>query len=139
MKCNEFHNQLASIREKGQLTREMMQHMETCSSCSEMYARTQSLFDVIAEEKAEKVSPFINTRILAQIEKQEKRVWLARPAIVSLMSVFIMVLGFFTAGIFTNQNQMASDSTEIIASEYYFSDNPGSQLEEIWLNSYVYE
>ncbi|WP_016776837.1 anti-sigma factor family protein [Anaerophaga thermohalophila] len=139
MKCNEFHNQLASIREKGQLTREMMQHMETCSSCSEMYARTQSLFDVIAEEKAEKVSPFINTRILAQIEKQEKRVWLARPAIVSLMSVFIMVLGFFTAGIFNNQNQVASDSTEIIASEYYFSDNPGSQLEEIWLNSYVYE
>jgi predicted anti-sigma-YlaC factor YlaD len=139
MNCNEFHNQLASIRDTGQLTPEMLQHMQSCSSCSRMYARTQSLFDVITEEKAEKVSPFINTRILAQIEKQEKRVWLTRPAIVSLMSVMIMILGFFTAGIITKQNQVASNSTEIIASEYFFSDNPGAQLEEIWLNSYEYE
>lgn len=140
MQCKEFQNQLASLANITDPSTEMQQHMENCSSCRETYTQSHILFNVIAEEKIEKVSPFINTRILSQIEKQEKKSWLARPALVTVMSVALLILGFFSASIVTNPNkQMVTEQTEIIASDYYFSDYPGTHLEEIWLNSYQYE
>jgi predicted anti-sigma-YlaC factor YlaD len=139
MKCNEFNNQLASLADINSPATKMQQHMEICSSCREAYAKSQVLFDIIAQEKTEKVTPFINTRIMAQIEKTEKKSWMARPALISVISAALLVLGFISASIFTNQNQVISNPAEVIASDYYFIDNAGSQLEEIWLNSYQYE
>jgi hypothetical protein len=140
MQCKDFNNRLAALGDINRPTTLMQQHMEHCPSCRETYAKAQMLFDLVAEEKLENVSPFINTRIMAQIEKQEERSWIARPAFVPVMSAALLFLGFISASIFTNPNQqVASNSTEIIASEYYFSDNPGTQLENIWLNSYQYE
>lgn len=140
MQCKDFNNQLASLADINRPTIMMQQHMEYCPSCRNAYARTKTLFDLVAEEKSEKVSPFINTRIMAKIENQENKSWFARPALITVMSAALLILGFFSASIFTNQNrQVVTDSTEIIASDYYFSNNPGAQLEEIWLNSYQYE
>lgn len=141
MQCKDFNNQLASRSDEDRPTHLMQQHMEHCPSCRDIYARSKTLLDFIAEEKSEKVSPFINTRIMARIEeKKEEKSWVAKPAWITVLSVALLLFGFISASIFTNQStQTFSDSTEIIASDYYFSENPGTQLEEIWLNSYQYE
>ncbi|PWD99513.1 hypothetical protein [Marinilabilia rubra] len=135
MKCNDFNNKLAFREPLKDVTSEMHQHIETCASCMEAFKKTKALFAFIEEEKQVSVSPYINTRIRVQIENQRTRPKMIRPVFVTVMSVILVILGFFSAELFQNQSNMF-DSAEIIASEYYFSDNPGTQLEEIWINTY---
>ncbi|WP_010662174.1 hypothetical protein [Marinilabilia salmonicolor] len=141
MTCNEFNKQLAMLQRSGEMTQEMQEHMDECASCKETYEKEQLLFDFVEEEKALKISPFVTTRIMAQIERVEKPSrMVARPAFVSLLSVVVLILGFFSASLFSGSEASSlADSTEIIATDYFFSANPGSQIEDIWLNSYSYE
>lgn len=136
MKCQELNNQLASMNDITGLTPEMHRHIETCASCRKAYDKTESLLAFIAEEKSARVSPFVKTRVMAQIENPPVKPKPLKPAFVTAMSVMLLVLGFFSGGIFQNHGELASDRTEVIASDYYFSDNPGAQLEEIWINTY---
>jgi predicted anti-sigma-YlaC factor YlaD len=135
MKCNDFNNKLASMKDITRLSPEMHQHMENCASCRKAFQKNEALLAVIKEEKRARVSPYINTRIMAQIEKQTARPKIAKPALVAVMSVILMVLGFLSTALFQNHSDMAN-SAEVIASDYYFNDNPGAQLEEIWINTY---
>ncbi|WP_291855889.1 hypothetical protein [Marinilabilia sp.] len=140
MKCKDFNSQLAMLQDMGEIPAEMQEHMKHCDSCNEAFEKTHLLFDFVKEEKSQKVSPFVTTRIMGQIERVEKPSWFTRPALVVVMSIAVLVLGFFSASLFSAQeSSKLADSTEIIATDYFFSENPGSQLEEIWLNSYSYE
>lgn len=141
MNCKEFKNQLASLEQPDTLPPAMHEHIGTCASCRSVWEKTQMLFSFVTEEKTRKVSPFVTTRIMAEIEDAGRPSGvLGRPVLVSVLSVFLLLLGFFSASLFTNPQPSAlADSTENIATDYFFSDNPGSQLEEIWLNTYTYE
>jgi predicted anti-sigma-YlaC factor YlaD len=140
MKCKDFNNQLAMLQEMGKIPVEMQEHIKQCVSCSEVFEKTQQLFNFVAEERSQKVSPFVTTRIMGQIERAEKPSWFTRPSLVAVMSVVVLVLGFFSASLFSNSGSSTlANSTEIIATDYFFTENPGSQLEDIWLNSYSYE
>lgn len=135
MKCKDFNDILASMKDITRLSPEMHQHMENCASCRKAFQKNEALLAVIKEEKRARISPYINTRIMAQIEKQTARPKIAKPALVAVMSVILMVLGFLSPALLQNHSDMAN-SAEVIASDYYFSDNPGAQLEEIWINTY---
>jgi hypothetical protein len=140
MKCKDFNNQLAMLHNTGEIPVDMQEHMNHCDSCSEAFEKTQLLFDFVKEERRQKINPFVTTRVMGQIERVQKPAWIMRPALVAVMSVVVLVLGFFSASLFTAfEFSQLADSTEIIATDYFFSENPGSQLEEIWLNSYSYE
>jgi len=140
MKCKDFNRQLAMLQNFGEIPVGMQEHMKYCASCREVFEKTQLLFDFVAEERSQKVSPFVTTRVMGQLEEAQRPGWFTRPALVSAMSIVVLILGFFAASLFTNPAPSTlADSTEIIATDYYFSGNPGSQLEEIWLNSYSYE
>ncbi|MGQ1889536.1 hypothetical protein ACT29H_03750 [Thermophagus sp. OGC60D27] len=139
MNCKEFNNRLASIKEVDHLTREMRDHIDVCASCKEMHAKLLNLFKTVLEEKSEKVSPFINTRILGEIKSSEQRVWQTKTSLISVMSVFFIMLGFLSARKISAPKMITTDPIETIASEYYLSDNPGSQLEKIWLSTYSFE
>lgn len=140
MKCKDFNNQLAMLHNMGEIPVDMQEHMNHCDSCSQAFEKTQLLFDFVKEEKRQKITPFVTTRVMGQIERVQKPVWTLRPALVAVMSVIVLVLGFFSASLFTaSEPSQLADSTEIIATDYFFTENPGSQLEEIWLNSYSYE
>ncbi len=140
MNCKVFNNQLAVLHYTDEIPVEMQEHMKHCDSCSKVFEKTQMLFDFVGEERSQKVSPFVTTRIMSQIERAEKSSWFPRPALMAAMSVMVFILGFFASSLFSNAGTPAlADSTEIIATDYFFSENPGSQLEEIWLNSYTYE
>ena len=136
MNCNEFKNRLASLKEVDHLDGDMAEHLEHCPTCHEMHAKMLTLYNIILEEKSEKISPFINTRIMANISSREARTWQTKPSFVTVLSIFFVMLGFFSAKIFTQSPLMTTDHIEIIASDYYFTENPGSQLEKIWLNTY---
>ena len=138
MKCHEFNDMLAAMQNLDRLTPEMHRHMETCASCRETFQKTALLLDFIAEERAEKVSPFLNTRILSKIDIQRNKPQVFKPVYVTVMSVFLIVLGFLSASVFQNQSNKV-DGTEIIASEYYFNNNAATQIEEIWFNNYIDE
>lgn len=135
MKCNDFNNKMVSMKDITRLTPEMRQHMEDCASCRKAFQQNEALLVVIQDEKRARVSPYINTRIMAQIEKQTARPKIAKPAFIAVMSVILMVLGYLSPALLQNHSDMAN-SAEVIASDYYFSDNPGAQLEEIWINTY---
>lgn len=138
MKCKDFNSQLAMLHNTGEIPVEMQEHMEQCASCREAFEKTQLLFDFVAEERSQKVSPFVTTRIMGQIEEAQQPGWFTRPSLVAAMSIMVLVLGFFSASLFSNTGSSTlADSGEIIATDYFFSENPGSQLEEIWLNSYL--
>lgn len=141
MKCKEFNSQLASHRQPDVVSPEMRGHIEECPSCRSVWEKTQLLFDFVAEEKARNISPFVTTRIMAEIESVERPSAIVfRPVQLSVLSVGLLLLGFISASLFSNpQSSSLADSTKIIATDYFFSDNPGSQLEEIWLNSYSYD
>jgi hypothetical protein len=140
MKCKEFNSQLAILHNMSGISVEMQEHMNHCDSCSEAFEKTQLLFDFVAEERSQKVSPFVTTRIMGQIERVEKTAWFTRPSLVAVMSVVVLVMGFFSASLLSDRGTSTlADSTEIIATDYFFTENPGSQLEDIWLNSYSYE
>jgi hypothetical protein len=138
MECKDFNSQLAMLHDTGEIPVQMQEHMKQCASCSEAFEKTQLFFDFVAEERSQKVSPFVTTRIMGQIEAAHQPGWFTRPALVAVMSVVVLVMGFFSASLFSNpEPSTLADSTEIIATDYFFSENPGSQLEEIWLNSYL--
>lgn len=139
MNCKEFNIKLGTIHDPEKMPEEMVRHMEQCTSCREACDQTRALFDFINSEKKAEPSPFITTRIMAKIQHPAPAPWFARPAVVSIMSVALMVLGFFTANFTDRQQEKTQGSSEVIASEYYFTENPGSELEEIWLNDYDYE
>jgi hypothetical protein len=141
MTCKEFNNQLALLQQPGEVPREMEVHMSNCVSCMEAFEKTKLLFDFVAEEKAKKISPFVTTRIMAQIESAEKpgKV-MVRPVLAYVLSLVVLLMGFFSASLFTSSEPSSlADTSEVIATDYFFSDNPGSQLEDIWLNTYSYE
>lgn len=139
MNCKEIHTKLAQAQSLQDIPEEMHHHIRECESCREVFEQTLALLGFVETEKEKEVSPFLTTRVMAKIQRPAPIPWLARPAVVSVMSVILMILGFFTANLTDTQSENASDSTEIIASEYYFTENPGSELEEIWLNSYEHE
>lgn len=139
MNCEEFNNQLASIQDIEHLTADMQHHIEGCQSCREMYYQLLKLFQYVSEERAVKVSPFINTRILAAIEKSSYSQKRIKTGLVPVLSVVFMLLGFFSARWFIGTDTISRESVEIIASEYYLSENPGTLLEETWLNTYQNE
>jgi hypothetical protein len=107
----------------------------------EAFEKTKLLFDFVAEEKAKKISPFVTTRIMAQIESAGKTgKVMVRPALASVLSLVVLLMGFYSASLFTSSEPSSlADTSEVIATDYFFSDNPGSQLEDIWLNTYSYE
>ncbi len=138
MKCTDFNNKLAELTDPEKIPEDMRQHISTCVACREVYEKDLMLMHFIDEEKSAKVSPFITTRILARINQPQQKPWFVKPALVSVMSAALIILGFASASILYS-HPPESDATAIIASEYYFDNNPASQLEEIWLNSYQYE
>ncbi|MFO8001847.1 MAG: hypothetical protein R6U46_11425 [Marinilabilia sp.] len=139
MNCEEIHTKLAQIKNLQDIPEEMHQHIRECEACREVYEQTRALLDFVGTEKEKEVSPFLATRVMAHIQGPPPSPWLARPAVVSVMSVVLLFLGFLTATLTDKQSENTSDATEIIASEYYFTENPASELEDIWLNSYEYE
>lgn len=139
MNCKEFNIRLAQTNDPGDLPEEMQRHINQCASCRHIYEQTRTLFDFVKIEKEAEVSPFVTTRVMAAIQNPEPSPWLVRPAVVSVMSGILLVLGFLAAGLTNQKIETTTQSTEIIASEYYFTENPGSELEEIWLNTYEYE
>ncbi len=139
MNCKEIHTKLAHIRDIQDIPDEMQRHIRECDSCREVYEQTRALLGFVETEKEKEVSPFLTTRVMAKIQRPAPIPWLARPAVVSVMAVFLLVLGFFTANLTDKPGENPSEATEIIASEYYFTENPGSELEEIWLNLYEHE
>ena len=139
MNCKDFNIKLGALHDMDKMPEDMRRHMEQCASCREAYDQARALFEFVNSEKKAEPSPFITTRIMAKIHRPVPAPWIARPAIVSIMSVVLMVLGFFTANFTDRQQEITQDSSEVIASEYYFTENPGAELEEIWLNDYDYE
>jgi hypothetical protein len=134
--CNEFNKQLASMKNLRDMTPEMCLHMEECASCREEYAKTESFLAFIDEEKSFRAPAFITTRIMAQIEQSAVKPRLLRPVFVTAISVIFLIVGFLSAGIFQSMVKSNTDTVQVIASDYYFADNPASQIEEIWINIY---
>lgn len=140
MNCKEFNKLLASPeREQKNITKDMQKHMEECPSCHAAYEQFLKLFQYISEEKSEKISPFITTRVIAKIERRTNRERQMKRVLIPVLSFIFLLLGFFSAQIFISLDTISEESVEIIASEYYLSDNPGTLLEETWLNTYENE
>lgn len=137
MNCNEFNNQLASLVHPSEMTEEMLNHARYCQDCAKARERNFLLFEYIREEKAVRISPFVKTRVMARIEEPPSKEWYARPALVTVLSVMVFIFGIIGAGFFENTPDL--NPMESIAADYYFQDHPGTQLEEIWLNTANYE
>jgi hypothetical protein len=137
--CNEFNKQLASMKNLRDMAPEMCLHMEECASCREAYVKTELLLAFIDEEKSIRAPAFITTRIMAQTEQSAAKPRLLRPVFVTAMSVIFLIVGFLSAGIFQSMVKSNTDTVQVIASDYYFADNPASKIEEIWINIYQYE
>lgn len=137
MTCNEFTNRLASLKYPLEISPEMKRHQETCPQCALAYNNAVMLMQYISEEKAVKVSPFLKTRVAAKLDKPVNTGWYARPAILSVVSVIVFIFGIVSANLLESPEKI--NPMESIASDYYFQDNYGTQLEEIWFNANYYE
>lgn len=137
MTCNEFTTELSSLKYPSDISQEMQSHRTTCPQCARVYHEAVVLMQFISEEKTLKVSPFLKTRIAAKLDEPVNTSWHARPAILTVASVIVFILGIVSANILESSGK--TNPMESIASDYYFQNNYGTQLEEIWINTNYYE
>ncbi len=137
MNCNDFSNQLAAFRDPREIPETMKKHMASCSHCTRDYDNALRVMHFLEDETLLKVSPFLKTRVMAMLEPIENNSWYTKPALMTVISLIVFIFGLVSAGLLEGSEKI--NAAEIVASDYYFQDYPGTQLEEIWFNSDYYE
>ena len=145
MNCGQVHKKLIPYI-NGELTeqesRSVAFHLDSCKSCSALYAEVQATFGLIEKRKRLEPDPFLYTRIRQRIEEavqeeggREKEPVMRRvlqPVLVAAMLAFAVFSGVELGNAFVNQGREKIVVEKTTA--YYLNDLQQEKLEMAILN-----
>lgn len=133
MDCKDIQHYVAAFAE-GELSPEiraaMTEHMSGCESCSRLAEGYLAIESIIASEKAKEPNPFLATRILQKLEnnndqKSQPGILVLRRAVISLVLLAALVIGFFIGNYGMSRNSRisaGSNQIEVLRSDFYVHD-----------------
>jgi predicted anti-sigma-YlaC factor YlaD len=133
MNCNDCQTKITSYPEKKpspETLQSIKTHLHTCKDCRALYAASVWVDAFVTEEKRIKVNPFMTTRVMAQIEKQEAvsanagfvRLLKPQSLLVAASLVLALVLGV-SAGSF----YQPANLTEQVPEEFLYLNDAGME------------
>lgn len=139
MQCKQYIQTLNTIRSSDELTKEELAHTEVCAVCHKKTQEYLSFLHLVNKEKQAVVSPFISTRIMAQLEKEHQPLFPSVQKALVYITIFLitLMLGFMSAYLL-DENKIENEQEQLI-SQYFSSSSDGLILENNWLNKDFYE
>lgn len=138
MECKQYEQTITGLTE-GVISKEtLLAHLQACSSYRMLYNAWAFAGEVIADEKSAQVSPFIHTRIMANVGKrgQGAHGWLQGVALARVALVwFALVAGLF--GGWWVDGFYHDDGKQAVYIDYFYTDR--MSIESGWLNNDFYE
>ncbi len=139
MQCNQYIHNLTTIQSLDDLSPMEKDHIKGCVECEKATQEYLSFLHLVKIEKETEVSPFISTRIMAKLQKNQKPQFaqLQRVFLNAAVIVFTLMLGFISAYLLDG-NKTTNDQEQLV-SQYFSSTTVGLNLEDNWLNNELYE
>ncbi len=138
MNCKEFENKILFYIEgelKPDEKKQMDLHLETCEKCRFICLKMQKTLAIIGKEKQIVPNPFLKTRILEKMSKQETPVFAFNfnKIFQPVMMLVIMCVGIYL-GIMIGKNSIPGQTEkQILSEEIYFTDFDNEPIEPFLL------
>ncbi|SKB82696.1 hypothetical protein [Alkalitalea saponilacus] len=132
MNCVEFEIQLAKLKSGANPGVEFLEHKSQCPKCMELASRADELYHFIADDAKKTVSPFLSTRIMAELDKKALEVHISIQKAWQIAAVSLALIAGFNLALFMDYRQSPTDADSVL-SEYFFAGNAGMEIENNWL------